>query len=130
MAMENRQKIITIILIIVVAFVVICTLYMIVSMILDYKKENQRVKELIEKNKRKMSIDEEADDLQMAYAIGADISPTQRELGEFYSQKNHFTDTGRSQLRGVYSNDNEMKKNCNFVIIKSVIYTETREELI
>ena len=44
-----------------------------------------------------------------------------------YVSASHFTDTGRSGLIGEYSN---MEPNCgNFVIIKSVISTETREEL-
>jgi hypothetical protein len=46
---------------------------------------------------------------------------------EFYATSSHFTDTGRSGLIGEYTN---MESNYgNFVIIKSVISTETREEL-
>lgn len=82
--------------------------------------------------------------MQMAYAQAGITQFTQFEPEQmstfnegikevnngFYTVSNHFTDTGRSGLRGDYANASMGAYNdVNFVIIKSVISTETREEI-
>jgi hypothetical protein len=117
-----------ILMIAVVVLIVLGATAVIVEMIVNYKKENRRIKEILEKNENRLKMDTVEDGLQMAYAGCNDIVPTERQFNDpmLIEPSNHFTDTGTSMQSYGYNNG---KIDRNFVIVKSVIYTETREEL-
>ena len=129
MALENQEKVVKILLIALIVLIVLGATAVIVEMVLNYKKENRRIKEILEKNENRLKIDSVDDGLQMAYAGCTDIVPTERqcEVPMLIEPSKHFTDTGTSVQRYGYNNG---CVDSNFVIVKSVIYTETREELV
>ena len=129
MALENQEKVVKILVIALIVLVVLGATAVIVEMILNYKKENRRIKEILEKNENRLKFDSENDGLQMAYAGCTDIVPTERQYEQdmLLEPARHFTDTGTSVQKYGYHNG---KVDSNFVIVKSVIYTETREELV
>ena len=128
MALENQEKVVKILMIALVVLIVLGATAVIVEMIVNYKKENRRIKEILEKNENRLKMDTVEDGLQMAYAGCNDIVSTERQFNDpmRIEPSNHFTDTGTSMQSYGYNNG---KIDRNFVIVKSVIYTETREEL-
>lgn len=128
MALENQEKVVKILMIALVVLIVLGATAVIVEMIVNYKKENRRIKEILEKNENRLKMDTVEDGLQMAYAGCNDIVSTERQFNDpmLIEPSNHFTDTGTSMQSYGYNNS---KIDTNFVIVKSVIYTETREEL-
>ena len=128
MALENQEKVVKILMIALVVLIVLGATAVIVEMIVNYKKENRRIKEILEKNENRLKMDTVEDGLQMAYAGCNDIVSTERQFNDpmLIEPSNHFTDTGTSMQSYGYNNG---KIDTNFVIVKSVIYTETREEL-
>jgi len=136
MMLENQGQMIKYLLIIVGVFVVLMAIYFIVGLVNDYQKDKKKLRKLIEDKENMMRVDVEDDSMQLAYAGCGEVTPTQRQSYEennsYYqsvSTSGHFTDTGRSQMRGGYANELDECSDKNFVIIKSVICTETREEL-
>ena len=129
MALENQEKVVKILLIALIVLIVLGATAVIVEMILNYKKENRRIKEILEKNENRLKFDLEDDSLQMAYAGCNDIATTERqcEVPMLIEPSKHFTDTGTSMQKYGYNNG---QIDTSFVIVKSVIYTETREELV
>lgn len=128
MALENQEKVVKILMLALVVLIVLGATAVIVEMIVNYKKENRRIKEILEKNENRLKMDTVEDGLQMAYAGCNDIVSTERQFNDpmLIEPSNHFTDTGTSMQSYGYNN---AKIDTNFVIVKSVIYTETREEL-
>ena len=128
MALENQDKVVKILLLALVVILVVGAIALIVDLISSYKKENRRIKEILEKNENRLQFDSMEDNFGLAYAGVGEISTTQRQFEEpdIYGEVRHFTDTGTSIQK--YGSANG-QVDTSFVIVKSVIYTETREEL-
>ena len=117
---------------------IIIAISVIINLIGNYKKESEKVQENINKisNKnnnfpKQISLADNVN-LKNINMYEKKQDGYQQENNCFYSSVKHFTDTGRSQLRGGYSQAgySESRNNSyNFVIIKSVICTETRDEI-
>lgn len=110
----------------IVAIVVIVLIYVIVSLIMDHVAETKKTKELMS-NLEPVSATNNGsfrnqDVMQM---------PVNNQNGDqFYASVGRFTDTGRSMTQSQYNGMNTTYyDDVQFVIVKSLIYTETREEI-
>lgn len=107
-------------------FIVICVavvvaviaLYALISLIVDYRQEAKKTKEMMS-------------NLETANAAPLEEIDSYQGYKETYSStRNHFTDSGRSVSYGSYEQGStKLYEGFQFVIVKSVIHTETREEI-
>ena len=108
----------------IIVVVVMVLLYVIISLIADHIEETKKAKQLM-------------NNLEPARLGPNDAVKEQGEMsnnsnvnGQFYSSVAHFTDTGKSMTQSQYNGMNTtFYDDVQFVIVKSLIYTETREEI-
>ena len=108
----------------IIVVVVMVLLYVIISLIADHIEETKKAKELM-------------NNLEPARLGPGSVVKEQgamidnRNVNEqFYSSVAHFTDTGKSMTQSQYTGMNTtFYDDVQFVIVKSLIYTETREEI-
>lgn len=97
--------------------VAIIAIYAIVSLIADYRQE-------IKKSKEMMSNLQTANDVPIE-----GMNSYQNDNSIRNTTVRHFTDSGRVAYGECQQGNTELYKGFQFVIIKSVIHTETREEI-
>lgn len=108
----------------IIVVVVMVLLYVIRSLIADHIEETKKAKQLMN-NLEPARLG--PDDAVREYG---EMPNNGNVSGQFYSSVAHFTDTGKSMTQSQYTGMNTtFYDDVQFVIVKSLIYTETREEI-
>lgn len=108
----------------IVAVVVVVLLYVIICLISEHIEETKKAKEYM-------------NDLEPVGAVNNISIREQNSMqmpinnsGQFYASVGRFTDTGRPMTQSQYNGMNTtFYDDVQFVIVKSLIHTETREEI-
>ena len=108
----------------IVAVVVVVLLYVIICLISEHIEETKKAKEYMNDLEPVNAVNNisirEQNSMQM---------PTNNN-GQFYASVGRFTDTGRPMTQSQYNGMNTtFYDDVQFVIVKSLIHTETREEI-
>ena len=108
----------------IIVVVVMVLLYVIISLIADHIEETKKAKQLMN------NLEPTRLGPNDAVREQGEMSNNSNVNGQFYSSVAHFTDTGKSMTQSQYNGMNTtFYDDVQFVIVKSLIYTETREEI-
>ena len=108
----------------IIVVVVMVLLYVIISLIADHIEETKKAKQLMN------NLEPARLGQNDAVREQGEMSNNSNVNGQFYSSVAHFTDTGKSMTQSQYNGMNTtFYDDVQFVIVKSLIYTETREEI-